>query len=97
MTILDTPLATLRRPRLLMSAARFGLGGYDRDAVLPRLLGGDTPLPGRACVDILVEREAASERARQSGAATYSIAEHVDLLTALVAETRLYIDTRAVS
>lgn len=97
MTILDSPLASLRRPRLLMSAARIGLGSYDRDAVLARLLGGDVPPPGRACVDILVEREADCERARRSGAAGYSIARHVDLLTALVAETRLYVDTRAVS
>lgn len=97
MTILDSPLASLRRPRLLMSAARFGLGAYDRDAILPRVLGGDVPLPGRGCIDVLVERESSCERARRAGEATYSIADHVEILTALVAETRLFIDTREVS
>ena len=97
MTLLDSPLATLYRPRLLMSAARFGLSGYDREAVLPRLFGGDLPAPGRGCIDVLVAREAACERARQGCEATYSIADHVELLTALVAETRLYLDTRVLS
>ena len=32
-------LETARRPRLLMEAARLGLGGYDRARRLPRLLG----------------------------------------------------------
>lgn len=97
MTLFDSPIATLRRPRLLMSAARFGLGRYDRDSVLPRVLNGDVPLPGPHCIDTLSDREAACEQARTEGSAIYSIAEHVELLTALVAETRLYLDTRVVS
>lgn len=97
MTLFDSPLATLRRPRLLMSAARFGLGTYEREAVLPRLLGGEMPVPGRGCIDLLAGREAALEHDRVAGRATYSIADHVEMLTALVAETRLYLDTREVS
>lgn len=97
MTLYDSPLATLRRPRLLMSAARFGLGAYERETVLPRLLGGGTPAPGRGCIDLLAGREAALETDRMAGKATYSIADHVEILTALVAETRLYLDTRDVS
>lgn len=84
-----TTLATLHRPRLMVRAARLGMGDYRRDRDLRRLLGtGRTPSPA-AALPALMHAEADAEDIRQSGAATYNIARHVDLLIAVLAEARL--------
>lgn len=89
MTNPDPRLAALRRPKLLIRAARFGLESYDRSRDLKRLLRAEeTPSP-RAAVEHLFEAEALLEGDRTSGQAGYSPARHVDLLIALIAETRL--------
>ncbi|QFU08475.1 hypothetical protein PARPLA_03076 [Rhodobacteraceae bacterium THAF1] len=88
------PLAHLRRPKLLISAARFGLTSYERCHTLPRLLGGPVPPPGRAVLDILMMREDRMNAARSAAETGYSVAAHVDLLTALMAEADLYASTR---
>ncbi|MDJ1007139.1 MAG: DUF6477 family protein [Paracoccaceae bacterium] len=89
MASLQTALADLRRPRLLISAARFGLADYDRSRDLRRLLRlGAVPSPGQA-VARLMDEEAGLEATRQAGAATYSVSRHVDLLIALMGEARL--------
>ncbi len=93
----ETSLPNLRRPRLLMSAARFGLSRYNREWILSRIFGGEAPSPGSQCLAGLVEREAAHDHARRTGAAGYSIADHVEILTALIAEARLFAALRAVS
>lgn len=97
MCVTDPILPRLRRPRLLMSAARYGLSRYNREWILSRIFDGAAPVPGRVCLDGLVEREAAHDRARRAGEATYSIAEHVEVLTALLAEARLFATSRKVS
>lgn len=76
-------LAALRRPRILIRAARFGLAEYRRERDLPRLLGEVRPA---AVVDELLAREAMAEADRARGAAGYSPARHVELLIALIAE-----------
>jgi hypothetical protein len=82
-------LQGLRRPRLLIRAARFGLTTYRRDRDLLRLIpGGPVPSPNRA-VEILLDQEADAEANRTSHYATYKVAEHVGLLTALMAEAQL--------
>ena len=82
-------LANLRRPRLLISAARFGLAEYDRTRDLRRLFqSGPPPSPARA-VDKLIDEEATLEETRLAGSATYSIARHVDVLIALMGEAQL--------
>ncbi|MDA5094837.1 DUF6477 family protein [Aliiroseovarius sp. KMU-50] len=82
-------LKNLHRPRLLIRAARFGLVDYNRDRDLKRLMkSSSTPAPARA-VDRLVEQEARLEEHRQAGDAGYSVARHVDVLIALMAEARL--------
>lgn len=87
MTTTESPLASLRRPRLMIRAARMGITDYRRDRDLRRLLGA-LPSPDRA-FDALLAAEARAEATRQSGDATYSIAAHVDLLIALLAEARM--------
>ena len=74
-----------RRPRLLMSAARFGLMDYRRERELPRLLrgiGGDT-------LTALERLEAEAEDLRRAGDGRWSATRHVDLMIALMAERQL--------
>ena len=82
-------LARLRRPPLLVRAARLGLSGYARDAALPRLLGAGRVPPVRAALAQLIEMERAQDAARRKGGATYRAADHVALLIAVMGEARL--------
>jgi Family of unknown function (DUF6477) len=87
MTDCRTLLATLRRPRLLMRAARFGLGDYRRERDLRRYgMGAASP---EATVSSLITVEARLEATRQAGDATYSVARHIEVLIALLAEAQL--------
>ena len=84
-----TVLSRLRRPKLLIRAARFGLAEYNRDRDLRRLMRAQAvPAPTRALPQ-LIEEEARLEISRKSGAAAYSPARHVEILIALMAEARL--------
>ena len=84
-----TLLAALRRPCLLIRAAKFGLNDYRRDRDLRRLTQSATlPSPGRA-VGLLMSEENRLEETRRSGDATYSVARHIEVLVALMAEARL--------
>ena len=82
-----TLLANLRRPRLLMRAARFGLGEYRRERDLRRLV--KTVAPPEETLPHLMQVEEGLEATRLSGDATYSVARHIDVLIALLAEARL--------
>ncbi|SHH21731.1 DUF6477 family protein [Marivita hallyeonensis] len=84
-----TQITTLRRPRLLIRAARIGAQDYRRDARLPRLLGyGVLPRTGAALVKLMA-MEAEMNEQRKTGDACYGIARHVDVLTAIMGETQL--------
>ncbi len=80
-------LSTLRRPRLLVTAARYKLASYRRDRDLPRLL--KIAFPGRQgrCLGRLLRAESEINHARLTGCATYSIARHIELLAALMDES----------
>lgn len=80
-------LAALRRPRILMAAVRFALHDYQRGRMLKRLTPGETA-PDRV-LPRLIATEARIEETRQAGDAAYSIAEHIEVLVAMVAESRL--------
>ena len=86
---LMTQITTLRRPRLLIRAARIGTQTYRRDARLPRLLGYGVALRVGPTVIRLMTLEAEMNEKRESGDAGYSIAAHVDLLTAIMGEYQL--------
>ncbi|OOY33702.1 hypothetical protein BMI88_06125 [Thioclava sp. F36-6] len=82
-------MAKLRRPRLLIRAARHGLSDYSRKRDLKRVLRmSELPRPGTALRALMAE-EAALDQARRAGEATYSVARHIELLIALLAEARL--------
>lgn len=80
----------LKRPNILVRAARFGLTDYNRERHLQRCLPGDQTLtPGRALVALLdAEKQLNSDRCKKAG--TYVIARHVDVLTAIMAEAESF-------
>lgn len=82
-------LGALRRPRLLIRAARFGTADYNRNRDLKRLIREPTlPTPVRA-VNSLMAEEARLEETRTAGDVSYSVSRHVEVLIALMAEARL--------
>jgi hypothetical protein len=87
MTDFATMIAALRRPRLLIRAARHGMADYERNRDLRRLLGA-TPTPAEAMAR-LIETEARLEGARREGEASYSVARHVEVMIAMLSELRL--------
>ena len=89
MKIVPSPIESLRRPRLLVTAAQAGARDYDRRRTLPRIFGErETPPPSQA-VERLLPIEAAFDRDRREGGTTYSVVRHVECLIALLAEARL--------
>ena len=80
---------SLRRPRLLIQAARHGLPEYSRSRDLKRILRlRETPTPESA-LNALLEDEDALETTRQAGSPGYDLARHIDVLIAILAEARL--------
>lgn len=79
-------LKSLTRPTLLVTAARHAAQGYQRDRVLRRLLKANTPTGhGEAVIKLLIlEREL--DEARRTRIAGYSVARHITVLAALIAE-----------
>lgn len=82
-------LRRLRRPRLLIRAARFGQVDYERGRDLRRLLGQDDLPSPDAAFDALMALEAEVEADRANAQGGYCPARHVDLLIALIGEARL--------
>lgn len=82
-------LANLRRPRILVRAARHGLGDYNRKRDLARMTGQSTRTRSAAIVENLIAQEEQLEETRLAGDSTYRAAKHVELLVALMAECRL--------
>lgn len=79
-------ITSLRRPRLLIRAARAGLGDYDRIRDLRRLVRtASTPGPDAALRQLL-EEEHRLESIRQTGDASYSMTRHVEVMIAMMAE-----------
>lgn len=87
MTDFRALLADLRRPQLLIRAARCGLADYRRERDLRRLIDGQ-PSPDRAVRRLLSEEEKLEET-RRAGEASYSVARHIEVLIALMNEVRL--------
>ena len=88
MTDFRALLSDLRRPQMLIRAARYGLCDYRRDRDLRRLLQGQTPSPSQT-VPRLLNEEQQIEATRTAGDAAYSIARHIEVLIAMMAEVRL--------
>jgi len=78
----------LRRPKLLLRAARIAAAGYRRDRDLSRILKGSEPRDSKRLLPKLAEIEAHMEEARSEGDSTYSISRHVEVLAVILAELR---------
>ena len=89
MTDFRTLLADLRRPRLLIRAARFGVADYKRERDLRRLINASTRATPEIAIPQLISAEQDLEEIRRKGDATYSVSRHIEVLIALIAEVRL--------
>jgi len=79
----------IKRPRLLIHAARIGLEDYRRDSSLRRLLGyGTRPRTGAVLIR-LIELEADLDNRRRVSETGYCLTRHVEVLSAIMAEARL--------
>ncbi len=84
-----TRLNHMRRPRLLMRAARIGAEDYRRTLHLPRLMGHRRlPKQGEALMH-LIEIEDALNDQRLNEDSSYNLLRHIDVLIAIVAEARV--------
>lgn len=88
MTDLHTQLAALRRPSLLIRAARMGVEDYRRDIHLRRLLLDEPQQPAKVVSQLMVLEDVLN-RQRSDGNANYSLRTHIEVLIALLGETRL--------
>lgn len=89
MTDLASLLNALRRPKILVRAARAGVADYRRDRDLKRLLRQGRGVAPQQTIGKLLAEENRLEAIRAAGEATYSIQRHVAVLTAILAEARL--------
>lgn len=88
-------IGTLRRPPLLIRAARFGVENYRRDLHLKRYaFSGQLPRPGRALVWLL-EEEDRLNGLRLLHDASYSAARHVHVMISILGEARALRSARA--
>lgn len=90
---LQSLLANLKRPKLLVRAARFGIDEYRRETDLLRTLDLHIlPRPGDALMQLVgLEDEYNVQRINKD--ANYSIARHIDALTAIMSEARTLQET----
>ena len=81
-------LAHLRRPALLIEAARLGVATYCRERTLRRHLGDLHHPDSEAILETLLEIEEELNQLRRHGYAGYSPARHVDVVIAILGEVR---------
>ncbi|MDX1781383.1 MAG: DUF6477 family protein [Thalassovita sp.] len=82
-------LSQIKRPGLLIRAARSGVDDYNHNAHLPRLLPSEILPRGGEALIRLIEIENDLNRERLQNSAGYSCARHVEVLIAIMGETRL--------
>lgn len=89
MTDIFSLLSRLKRPALLIRAARCGVDQYNRNMHLLRLLAVATlPRSGPALIQ-LMEIEQDLDLQRRTDRCSYSCARHVEVLIAIMGEARL--------
>ena len=77
----------MSRPRLLIKTARIGARFYRRERDLPGAIPGLLSQPTGQIVPRLTEAEARCEEERLLKSASYRPGRHVQILSALLAET----------
>lgn len=81
-------LSSLKRPKLLVSTAKIALQKFKRETTLERIFGYDISDDPATVLETLYETESAINFQRKTGDATYSIARHISVLTALMHEAK---------
>ena len=85
---IQTRIAQLRRPNLLIKAARFGIDDNTRNTHLLRVLQSEPPVKPAAALIQFLESEAVMNDDRIKKQATYSVARHVEALIAIMVEAQ---------
>ena len=80
----NAEIVNIRRPKILIQAASICARGYRRETMLPSLLGASAT----RVVEVLQLREEGLEGERQARVSTYSPQAHVEVLSALMAESK---------
>lgn len=80
----------MERPLLLVKTARIGARHYRRDRDLPGAIAGLLNRPPDEIIPRLARAEAQCEDDRRAGAAAYRPGRHVQILAALLAESRMW-------
>ena len=93
MTVFSGIFDHMRRPKLLIRAARIKASGYRRERDLPRILPPRSAATSEVRVRRLMDIEADLDATRRIGDSTYSITQHVEVLTALIAEATMGVRT----
>ncbi len=89
MTNLKNALESIHRPKTLMRAAKSALGNYDRSTGLQRLLGKSDKIRPEDALRELLPLEQDCETRRQTGRIAYSVARHLEVMVAIIAEASL--------
>ncbi len=89
MTDFRSLMNDLRRPALLLRAARLGMQDYQRDRDLKRLLRIETAAGPDKTLPPLIDEEERLEAVRKAGDASYSLNRHIEVLIALLGEANL--------
>ena len=87
---INSHINALKRPALLVRAARHGAETYNRQAHLNKYIDLD-PLPGPSVVLMQlfdIEKEINHARIHKNG--TYTPSKHIDVLVAIMAEAQLW-------
>ncbi len=87
MTQSNVNLSQLRRPKLLVRAARAAMQEYSRHRDLKQISGISSKLNGRHLFAALLQEEITMEESRLLGDATYNVRNHICIITALLAES----------
>jgi len=83
---LEDNIAQIKRPGMMIEAARHGAALYERRRDLRRMLRVAIPATNILALQKLVPIEAELEQRRVTRAKGYSITRHIDILSALMAE-----------
>jgi hypothetical protein len=83
-------ISALKRPGILVRTAKIGADEYRRDVHLRRILKSEAPAKTGEAILRILEIESEINERRIANHAEYSVAEHVDVLIALLGEARIH-------
>lgn len=88
MSFMCPQLTALKRPKILVEAARHGATLYKRKTHLRKIIGGRYCRNHEQLLDALSQHEFALDQDRRAQIETYSVRRHIEVLSALLAESQ---------